>query len=98
VYEAPLTVALAIAPVSPGHSPKISRGVWPMNFCRESSNRFFGSWVHVDHAFVGAQHQHGCGQQLEARKIRDVGRRRRRKEAQLHGGDPRACTSHAASV
>ena len=32
--------ALAIAASSDGHSPKISRGVCPRNFCRESSNRF----------------------------------------------------------
>ena len=40
VYDAPLVTAFAIAASSAAQSPKISRGVWPMNFGRDSSNRF----------------------------------------------------------
>ena len=48
----------------------------------------FGGWIHVGHAFVGAQHQHRRGKQFQPGIARDVRRCRRREEAELQRRRP----------
>ena len=73
------------------------RGRVPDEFLPRQLEEVLGGRIHVGHAFVGAQHEHRGGQQLEARVARRMRRSRRRKEAQLHGSRRAHERPHAAS-